>query len=91
MKGVERPLSKIMQKYKPSVLGRPLSPEVLAIFTNMLKTVKKNPGISNVELSGKLGIRSLQCSTLGKRLEAQKELKIVREGRAIFYHPVDND
>ena len=76
---------------KPAVTGRPLTPESLARIKKFITTVAKKPGVSIVAVASKLGMSTLKCSVLGKRLEQQGYLKIQRsDDGGLLYFPGEN-
>ena len=84
-------LEKVMAYEKPTVTGRPLTPESLTRIKKFLAMVAKKPGTSNVAIASKLGMGTLKCSVLGKRLEQQGYLKIQRaDDGGLLYYPVKN-
>lgn len=55
-------------------------------MTKMIEEVGKEPGIKSAKLANKLGIDSMKCAVLGKRLAARGHLVLEKDpSRAIIY------
>ncbi|HVJ70560.1 MAG TPA: winged helix-turn-helix transcriptional regulator [Sphingomicrobium sp.] len=76
-----------LEHYGP---GRPPLPETMDRMKRMVREIQKEPGIMSAKLARKLGISSLECAALARRLERRKILKIERADRALTYFVTDD-
>jgi hypothetical protein len=66
--------------------GRPPKPETMTEMQKMVKVIKAEPGIRSAKLAQKLGMTSLRCAMLGRRLAKQGKIVIERQpDRALAY------
>lgn len=71
--------------------GRPSLPQTIKTMEKMVELVQAEPGIPSAKLARKLGLDSLQCSTLAKRLAKQGILVIEKPNRALTYRIATDD
>lgn len=71
-----------LEHYGP---GRPPLPETRDRMKQMLKAIQKEPGIQSAKLARQLGISSLECSTLAKRLAKRGFITIGHHNRSLTY------
>lgn len=65
--------------------GRPPLPETMETMTQMVEAIRVEPGIRSAKLAKQVGLTSLQCSTLAKRLEKRGFITITRDNRTLTY------
>lgn len=65
--------------------GRPPLPETVKRMERMVKEIQKEPGIKSAKLARMLGITSLECSTLARRLAKRDVLVIGKADRSLTY------
>lgn len=65
--------------------GRPPLKKTLAQMRKMLTQIEKNPHIQSARLAKLVGIDSLRCSVLARRLEARGLIVVAKDGRTLSY------
>ena len=71
-----------LQNYGP---GRPTSPDMVQVMHKMIKLIGKEPGIPSARLAKILGLSSIRCSTLARRLQKKDLIKIDKQDRMLTY------
>jgi Mn-dependent DtxR family transcriptional regulator len=75
-----------LEHYGP---GRPPLPETRARMEKMIREIEKDPGIRSVKLAKLLGVTSLECATLAKRLRRRGFITVGHKDRALVYYLAD--
>lgn len=69
--------------------GRPPSEEVKAILQRMVETIKEEPGIPSARLATLVGLSSLQCAMLARRLKKRGLINIGKRDSMLVYTAVN--
>lgn len=86
MNETQKRLIKILEDKTNYGPGRPPLPETWQIMHRMLEEISSEPGIPSAKLARGLGIRSAQCSTLARRMEAWGLLVIENRNQTLHLY-----
>jgi hypothetical protein len=76
-------MSKIdLESYGP---GRPPLPETRKRLEKMVAEIQREPGIKSAKLARKIGVTSLECATLARRLKKRGIIEIGKADRSLIY------
>jgi predicted transcriptional regulator len=57
----------------------------MKVMEDMLGHIRQEPGIPSAKLARKIGLSSLQCATLARRLAKRGFITVGKENRSLVY------